>query len=132
MQNQPGWLQDDAENGERSGPSDDGAATVPGPAAAGQLHDRAASNGAANFIGLDSASAAETPYANGDGPHHPAPPSHGAAPAPGAPTATRNPMDDLLSLSGAAPEALREAQPPPPGGLEQPSKSARMCSDALL
>lgn len=116
---QPAWLQDDA--------PDDRAAADGTEAAAGvgnlSLHERAASNGAADFIGLDNgapaaSAAAAAPYANGNGHSPPAPaaavsaaPASAAAAGPAAPAPARDPLEDLLSLSaGQAPE------PPEPGG----------------
>jgi hypothetical protein len=114
---QPAWLQDDA--------PDDCAAADGTEAAAGignlSLHERAASNGAADFIGLDNgapAASAAPAAPNGNGHSPPAPaaaipaaPASAAAAGPAAPAPARDPLEDLLSLSaGQAPE------PPKPGG----------------
>lgn len=69
------------------------------------------SNGAADFIGLNGADGPPAPYANGDGPHAPPPPgADSGEPAAAQPAAARDPLEDLLALSGAQP-----AQQPAPG-----------------
>ena len=115
---QPAWLQEDGS--EDRATADGGAAAAAGVGAL-LLHERAASNGAADFIGLDNGApaappAAAAPYANGNG-HVPAPPAVAAAAAgpapasaPAAQAPARDPLEDLLSLSAA-----QQAEPPKPG-----------------
>ncbi len=117
---QPAWLQEDGS--EDHATADGGAAAAAGVGAL-SLHERAVSNGAADFIGLDNGvpaapAAAAAPYANGNG-HVSAPPAVAAsaaaagpapASAPAAPTPARDPLEDLLSLSAAP-----QAEPPKPG-----------------
>ena len=63
VQNQPAWLRDDSAN--EDGPAENGGL----PSLAGlPAHERSASAGAADFVGL---AGEGTPYANGDSHAHP-------------------------------------------------------------
>ncbi|BDA41202.1 AP-2 complex subunit alpha-1 [Coccomyxa sp. Obi] len=114
---QPAWLNED-------GSAEDHAAANGGAAPAGPVHERAASNGAADFIGLEvthngadsaAAASAEAPYANGNGHAAPAQPAAPGAPAAAAaapaaaPAPPRDPLEDLLSLS-----SVSQPEPPKP------------------
>ena len=116
---QPAWLNED-------GSAEDHEAANGSAGPAGPVHERGASNGAADFIGLDNGAAStaaataptEAPYANGNGHAALAPtaapgaPAAAAAAPAAAPAADRDPLEDLLSLSpGSQPE------PPKPGVL---------------
>ncbi|CAK0759184.1 hypothetical protein CVIRNUC_002678 [Coccomyxa viridis] len=118
VQNQPAWLRDDAQE-------DHIAAENGGPPSLADLslHERNASSGAADFVGLD---ADEAPYANGHSHAQPAAapaaaaPEQDAMPANGAPAAapaaSRDPLEDLMepTPSAASPE------PPKPVARDDP------------